>query len=183
MLELLLEITNSIVRHGLSWAAAISIVTALYRYRKVLLKILHRGHEQETQLDQIQRDIKLIKSHLGVTECVERPISSTNTVKPLSRSSQVVGLFARSVVVPMHRVKIYLSRGNRTMKKKLTSRKLWMSIVSAALVIANEGFDLGISNESVMAFAAIVMSFIFSQGYVDAKEKKVETYGDSGPAE
>lgn len=57
------------------------------------------------------------------------------------------------------------------MKNKWKSRKFWMSIIAAALVIANEGLDLGISTETVMTFAGLIASFIFSEAYVDAKKK------------
>lgn len=68
------------------------------------------------------------------------------------------------------------------MKNKWKSRKFWMSIIAAALVIANEGLDLGISTETVMTFAGLIASFIFSEAYVDAK-KKTDYPGDTGPAE
>jgi len=55
---------------------------------------------------------------------------------------------------------------------RLKSRKLWMAVISAALVIANRGLDLNIDENTVMAFAAIVMSYIFGQAYVDAKKSE-----------
>lgn len=57
------------------------------------------------------------------------------------------------------------------MSSKFKSRKFWMAAVGAALVIANQGLDLNIDSETVLAFAGIVMSYIFGEAYVDAKNK------------
>ena len=55
---------------------------------------------------------------------------------------------------------------------KLKSRKLWMSIVSGALIIINEGLGYVVDTEIIMSFAGIVMSYILGQSYVDAKVLK-----------
>lgn len=59
------------------------------------------------------------------------------------------------------------------MMRKFKSRKFWMSVISAILVVANEGLGLGISSETVMTFAALVASFIFSEAYIDGKRAEV----------
>ena len=56
------------------------------------------------------------------------------------------------------------------MAGKLKSRKLWMAIVSALLVVLNEGLGLGIDSETVLAFAGIVASYILGQSAVDTKK-------------
>ncbi len=53
---------------------------------------------------------------------------------------------------------------------KLKSRKFWMAVISAALIIMNEGLGWKIPAETVMAFAAVVLGYLFSQGYVDGKQ-------------
>jgi len=55
---------------------------------------------------------------------------------------------------------------------KIKSRKFWMAVVSAGLVIANEGLGLDLPVEAVMAVAAIAIGYILGQGYVDGKEKQ-----------
>ena len=61
---------------------------------------------------------------------------------------------------------------------KLKSRKLWVSIVSAILVVLNDGLGLNIDNETVMQFTILIVGYVFTQGIVDAvqgnKEKTVE---------
>lgn len=54
--------------------------------------------------------------------------------------------------------------------EKFKSRKFWMAVVSAALVIANKGLDLNIPEESIIAIAGIASSYIFGQAYVDGKK-------------
>lgn len=51
---------------------------------------------------------------------------------------------------------------------QLRSRKLWMSLVTAALVVANRGLGLNLPEESVLAVAGIAVSYVLGQGAVDA---------------
>ena len=53
-------------------------------------------------------------------------------------------------------------------KEKLTSRKFWMAVISALLVVANDGLGLGINADVVIPFAAIVIAYILGEAYVDA---------------
>lgn len=52
-------------------------------------------------------------------------------------------------------------------KQKLTSRKFWTAVVSAALVIANEGLGLNIPQDVVLPFALLILGYIFSEAAVD----------------
>lgn len=52
--------------------------------------------------------------------------------------------------------------------EKLRSRKFWMAVVSALLVVLNDGLGLGIDAETVLAFAGIVLGYIFGEAYADA---------------
>ena len=63
-----------------------------------------------------------------------------------------------------------LQEGGEKMEK-LKSRKFWMAVVSGLLIIANDGLDLGLPNESVMAIAAIALGYIFGEAAVDALKK------------
>jgi uncharacterized membrane protein len=54
--------------------------------------------------------------------------------------------------------------------EKFKSRKFWMAIISALLIVANEGLGWNIPAETVMSFAAVVLGYLFSQGYVDGKQ-------------
>jgi len=55
------------------------------------------------------------------------------------------------------------------MKKKFTSRKFWITVVSAGLLIAKEGLDIEVDSETILAFAGIVLTWILGESHVDAK--------------
>ena len=57
------------------------------------------------------------------------------------------------------------------MLEKFKSRKFWMAVIAAALIVANEGLGLDIPTDTVMAFAAVVIGYIFAEGYADANRK------------
>lgn len=66
------------------------------------------------------------------------------------------------------------------MKQKLTSRKFWMAVVTGVLVVLNDGLDLGIDTETVLAFAGIMATFIIGESAIDAKrvQKEKEVVSD-----
>ena len=47
------------------------------------------------------------------------------------------------------------------MPSKLKSRKFWMGVISAALVLMNEALGWDIPAETIMSFASIVIAFLF----------------------
>lgn len=64
------------------------------------------------------------------------------------------------------------------MKSKFKSRKFWMAVVTAVLIVLNDGLDLGIDKETVIAFAGIVATFILGEAAVDAKRAGKEKTND-----
>ncbi len=60
------------------------------------------------------------------------------------------------------------------MSDKLKSRKLWAFIGIVALVLANFIFRLGMPSEDVLYLVIASASYILGQGYVDAKQQKVD---------
>ncbi len=53
--------------------------------------------------------------------------------------------------------------------EKLKSRKLWLAVVAAVLVVLNEGLGWGIDSEAVLGFAGIIIAYLLGQGYVDGQ--------------
>ena len=51
--------------------------------------------------------------------------------------------------------------------EKLKSRKLWMAVIGAFIVIANDGLGLGLDAETIKQFAQLVIGYIIGQGGVD----------------
>ncbi len=56
----------------------------------------------------------------------------------------------------------------RSWKERLQSRKFIMSVVSALLLVANEGLALGIPENVVLPFALLVVGWVLGESYVDA---------------
>lgn len=59
--------------------------------------------------------------------------------------------------------------------QKLKSRKFLLAVVSAILVVLNDGLDLGISSETVLTFAGLAATWIIGESAVDAARKKTVT--------
>lgn len=56
------------------------------------------------------------------------------------------------------------------MKEKLKSRKFWVAVFSALIVILNDGLGLNLPGEEIKTVAAIVIAYLLGQSYVDAKK-------------
>jgi len=63
-----------------------------------------------------------------------------------------------------------VSRGGKLMPDKLKSRKFWVTVVSAVLVVLNEGLGMNIDSEAVLGFSGIIISYLLGQSYIDSKE-------------
>lgn len=62
---------------------------------------------------------------------------------------------------------------------KLKSRKFWMAVVTGLLIVLNDGMDLGIEQETVLAFSGIIATYIFGEAATDvAKVRKERANAD-----
>jgi uncharacterized membrane protein len=52
---------------------------------------------------------------------------------------------------------------------KLKSRKFLMAVVTAGLVVANEGLGLNLPTDAIMTVAGVVIAYIVGEAYVDGK--------------
>ena len=55
---------------------------------------------------------------------------------------------------------------------KLKSRKLWMAVVTGALVVLNEGLGLNLPTDAIMTVAGIAITYILGQSVVDTAVAK-----------
>jgi len=55
---------------------------------------------------------------------------------------------------------------------KLKSRKFWMAIVAAAVLVLNDGLGMHLDKETIMTLAGVVISYILGQSYVDANKEE-----------
>lgn len=44
-----------------------------------------------------------------------------------------------------------------------------MAIVGGLLVVLNEGLDLGVDSDTILAFTALMLGYIFGESYIDGK--------------
>jgi len=58
--------------------------------------------------------------------------------------------------------------------EKIKSRKFWMVVVSAVLLVLNEGLGLKVPTDTVLSFAGVVMAYLFGQSYVDGKQSSIQ---------
>ena len=52
-------------------------------------------------------------------------------------------------------------------KQKLTSRKFWVAVASAAFIILSEGFGLNIDQELYWKIVSLALGYIFGEAAVD----------------
>ena len=60
--------------------------------------------------------------------------------------------------------------------EKLKSRKFWMAIATAILLVLREGLGWDIPTDTVMGFVAVVLGWIFAEAYVDGKHAECDKY-------
>lgn len=53
---------------------------------------------------------------------------------------------------------------------KLLSRKLAVTLLTAAIVAVNKALGLGLSEEEVLALVGLAVSYLVAQGWVDGRE-------------
>ena len=56
------------------------------------------------------------------------------------------------------------------MKNKMKSRKFWISVVGAVLLVLVDGLGLGIDREVILAAAGVIISFVLGESYIDSKK-------------
>ncbi len=68
-------------------------------------------------------------------------------------------------------------------KQKLTSRKFWVAVASAAFIILSEGLGLNVDSELYWLLVALALGYIFGEAAVDiARAKAVPQEEEEPPA-
>lgn len=57
-------------------------------------------------------------------------------------------------------------------KQKFMSRKFWVAVAGAVLIVANEGLDLGIPKDTYWQIVTLVLGYIFGESVVDVARAK-----------
>jgi hypothetical protein len=58
------------------------------------------------------------------------------------------------------------------MKAKLGSRKFLVTVAGVITVVANNYFDLKLSNDSVLGIVTMIAAYVLGQAHVDAKKSQ-----------
>jgi hypothetical protein len=66
------------------------------------------------------------------------------------------------------------------MKKKIISKKLFLTISGIITVVANNYFDLKLDTETVFGVVSMVSAYVIGQGYVDGKKAQKEEIKNGG---
>jgi uncharacterized membrane protein len=162
MYDLIIEMAHTLWKNGFSLTALGTAVFVLLKQRKVkkrLRRYIPWLLEDDSEVKAYIHNQHLIMERLGIEwngpESITTPIPTN-----LNKSYQ-------------------LSWGVKRMKNKLKSRKFWLAILGALLVIANETFDLGLSAESQATIVVILVSFILGESAVDAKRAGKDKSNDN----
>jgi len=194
MYDWLIDTLSAVWRHGWSLTALGTAIIALLKQRKVkqqLRKVIPWLFGDDSEVKQYIQNQRRIESKIDALlqkEGIAWPAASngTATLAPKKRTGSTFSLAARSVVRSVVKCIIYPISKGRWRMNKFKSRKFWLAVISAVLVVLNDGLGLGIDNNTVFAFVGIIMSFIFGEAYIDAKKVKnngsTQRSGDSGPA-
>ena len=59
-------------------------------------------------------------------------------------------------------------------KQKLTSRKLWVAVASAAFIVLSEGLGLDVDQDLYWKLVALALGYIFGEAAVDVARAKKE---------
>jgi hypothetical protein len=185
MYDLLLEMSHTVWKNGLTLSA---LGTALYvllkqrkvkkRLRKFVPWILDDDNEIKEYVQnqkRIEQKVDALLQERGIPWNAERfgtKVYQANG-KTSSTSPWVAFFYAHFA---KQRMKSNTKRGMRNMNK-FKSRKFWMTVVTALLIIANEGFELNLPSEAIMTVAGIVVTYILGESFVDGKKvQKSEGY-------
>lgn len=68
------------------------------------------------------------------------------------------------------------------LKQKLSSRKFWAAVAGALLILANEGFNLGIPEDAYWKIVTLLLGYIFGEAAVDIARAKSVTQGEQQDA-
>lgn len=165
-----IELFHTIREKPLSIITGIAVLFFSFRAMMLLRDI--KRHQNDERMEQRQEaKLDLIMKEMNIPWDGRYETSQTE-VKSCKKSSALL------------RAALFIFRKGKKHMNKMKSRKFWMAVVTGILIVLNDGLNIGIDQETVLAFAAIVVGYIFGESAVDAvraKKDKKEP-GDHGPA-
>ena len=199
IIQFIADSISAAVRHGFSTTTFILVLVALFRIRAIrnrLLKRLPRRYWHEDRFERMERKLDAIGRKVGVavewdaryaqaSKSQDVTDGRKNNLKRTWETrvrARFIGGFT-SLMGRLYRSKI---RRESIQMKKFTSRKFILAVTGAILIVLNDGLDLGIDSDTVIAFAGLLATWIVGESAVDAKRaggsNKMDEPGDTGPA-
>ena len=71
----------------------------------------------------------------------------------------------------LNKLRLYRLTQNKAMIEKLKSRKLWATVIAAAL--ATLGGQLGVSQDLIENIVQLVMAYVIGQGIADSRKPEI----------
>lgn len=184
MYETILEIGYTVIRNGLTWTSALAVLFILLKQRnmkKRLKKVIPWLFQGDNEVKDYVKNQQRIESKIDLL-LEERGLSwaanSSEATTTYSAEKNKTPYISRSVgFITAGSVRRFTNWIIRRMKamQKFKSRKFWMAVVTAILVVLNDGLDLGIDSETVLAFAGLVATWIIGESAIDAKRAGKES--------
>lgn len=170
MIDITLDAITSLVRYGLSWITLLLVIVALLKNRKLRKKFNRYlppwwREEQDSEVSRYIGNQARIESKLDALLLKEGVVWDGSIETSLS---MVQPSFERFFLLSRMALNLGKLRRKRIMER-LKSRKLWIAIISAILLVLKEGFDIPVDSEVILGFAGIVISAILGFAHVDAK--------------
>lgn len=158
MIEAILELLRSLFTHGISWGALIAFIVALNKFQ--------RANQYKHWNATISHNQKIIMERLNIGD---QWIGNGNTE---ILSKEQIKTF-KKLYSSLHKVsrQAYQSKRRKKLMERLKSRKLWIAVISAVLLVLKEGFDINVDSEVVLSFAGIVITAILGFAHVDGKKE------------
>lgn len=167
---MILEFAEFTMRYGV-WTALVLVLLRNRNLRRRLDKLLPHWARSESDVKEYVLNQKRIESKLD-TLLEERGIVWRGTIETLKNTEARNLKRLRSIFSMVTLQKKLLLRRKKNMSK-FKSRKFILAIVGAILIILNEGLDMGIDSETVLAFAGLLAVWISGESYVDGKRAEV----------
>lgn len=181
-METLLKIAETLLKNGLSLTSAGLIILYLLRFKPIqdwLIKHAPKRFRRADKLSRLESKVDLLLRKEGL----EWPVENSYGKNELGVTSGRIGrLESQRVDISLaDNATSYttstgktspLQRRSMDMKNKLLSRKFLMAVISAGLIIANDGLELGLDQNTIIAFGTIVVGWIVGESATDVAKAK-----------
>ncbi len=183
MYEYLLSIIESFIKYGVTPTALVMALIYFFRTkhfkrlanRRVPWLFKDESDVLNYQARQIRIESKLdaLLSAGGVSWDADSKIGNVELMRTngqQKKSSSQLAAFALAILAkcftPLKVIYHSLQR-RMSMRSKLLSRKLWMTIIGSVILVLNQQLGWSLSADSLIGIGSLFMSFILGQSVVD----------------